>query len=83
MANFYGSLIGFGAGGVGFTGMAIDESAQTGVTFATDGDYKVVTFAQDGDFIVTTLGHGEIEYLVLAGGGGGPSTYYGGGGGGG
>ena len=66
-----------------WTGLATNEASQTGVTITTDGDYKYHVFNQAGDFIVTTLGHGEIEYLVLAGGGSGASGYYGGGGGGG
>ena len=57
--------------------------AATGGTITTDGNYKVHTFNSGATFQVTTLGHAEIEYLVLAGGGGGSSVYYGGAGGGG
>ena len=57
--------------------------ASGGNTHATVGDYKIATFTSDGNFVVSTLGHGEIEYLVLAGGGGGASGNYCGGGGGG
>ena len=72
MANFYGSLIGFGAGGAGFVGMEADETAQTGLTISTDGDYKVFKYTQSGTFTPTTLGDlGTVEYLVVAGGGGG------------
>jgi hypothetical protein len=54
----------------------------TGGTITTDGNYKVHKFTSSSQspFTVTTLGHAEIEYLVVAGGGGGSG--WGGGGGG-
>ena len=80
MANFYGSLIGFGAGGE-----AVVYTIATGGTITTDGNYKVHRFTGDGTFEITTLGaDAVIEYLVVAGGGSGagaPGTYGGGGGG--
>ena len=42
----------------------------TGGSITTDGDYKVHTFNSDATFQVTTAGHGEVEYLVVAGGAG-------------
>ena len=50
MANFYGSLIGFGAGGAGFVGMVASGGNQplSGGT-VVDTDYKVHTFTEDGD----------------------------------
>jgi len=64
---------------VHFVGMA----ASGGNTHVRDGstDYKVATFTGDGNFVVSTLGHGEIEYLVIAGGAGGGTGNYSGGGG--
>jgi len=52
---------------VHFVGMV----ATGGSSIATDGDYKVHTFNSSTNFIVTTLGHGVVEYLVIAGGAGG------------
>ena len=49
---------------VHYVGMA----ASGGNTHVTVGDYKVATFTSYGNFVVSTLGHGEIEYLVIAGG---------------
>ena len=40
MANFYGSLIGFGAGG-GPAFMTADESSQTGLTVTEDGEEEL------------------------------------------
>ena len=65
----------------GGTWVHFTPMAATGGSVTTDGDYKVHTFNSGATFTVTTLGHAEIEYLVLAGGGGGSSGYYGGGGG--
>ena len=67
----------------GGTWVHFTAMAATGGSVTTDGDYKVHTFNSGATFTVTTLGHAEIEYLVLAGGGGGSSGYYGGAGGGG
>ena len=65
---------------VHFVGMAATGGDTAG---AIDGDYKYHIFNSSASpgFTVTTLGHGEVEYLVVAGGGGGASGYYGGGGG--
>ena len=63
----------------GGTWVHFTAMAATGGSVTTDGDYKVHTFNSGATFTVTTLGHAEIEYLVLAGGGGG-STNAGGGG---
>ena len=82
MANFYGSLIGFGAGG----GAAPTWTVATGGTITTvDTNYKVHTFTGAGTFEITTLGDDAVvEYLVVAGGGAGggrDGTGAGGGGG--
>ena len=57
----------------------------TGGTITTHGDYKIHTFLASSTpgFTVTTLGHGKVEYLVVAGGGGAGGQTSGGGGGGG
>ena len=56
---------------VHYVGMAATGGQQSPSTGVIDGDYKVHTFTGAGGFTVTTLGHGEVEYLVLAAGGGG------------
>ena len=45
MSNFYGSLIGFGAGG---EAPAVFTVATGGDTIAKDGNYKVHTFTSSG-----------------------------------
>ena len=80
MANFYGSLIGFGAGGAAPT-----WTVATGGTITTSGNYKIHSFTGAGTFEITTLGDDAVvEYLVIAGGGAGAGrdgTGAGGGGG--
>ena len=81
MANFYGSLIGFGAGG------AAKFTTATGGSSANVGDYTVHTFTGSGTFEVTSLGDDEtVDWLLIAGGAAGfrfdPSSGGGGGGGG-
>ena len=63
MANFYGSLIGFGAGG------AAKFTTATGGSSANVGDYTVHTFTGSGTFEVTSLGDDEtVDWLLIAGG---------------
>ena len=77
MANFYGSLIGFGAGG------ALGPFAATGGTdseYTYDGtDYKIHKFTSAGtnDFIVSGAVDRTVDILVIAGGGGGASGVFG------
>jgi len=80
--SFGYQVLGFGAGGPGFSYIEA-----TGGTITTDGDYKINTFEADGTFTVTigtepTFGN-QVEYMVVGGGGGGWNSYGGGGGGGG
>ena len=68
MANFYGSLIGFGAGG----GPVFTVATGGDTDGAISGDYKVHIFNNSGTFEITTLGaDAVVEYLIIAGGGGG------------
>ena len=62
MANFYGSLIGFGASGAGAA-----FTVATGGAITTVGDYKVHTFVDSGTFEITTLGDDPVvDFLVVA-----------------
>ena len=67
----------------GGTWVHFTAMAATGGSVTSDGDYKDHTFNSGATFTVTTLGHGEVQYLVLAGGGGGATGFYSGAGGGG
>ena len=78
MANFYGSLAGFGGGGEALLEFM---SALGGDSIATVGDYKIHKFTSTGSGTFTpTIGsdstHGsKVEYLVVASGGaGGPAN---------
>ena len=80
--SFGYQVLGFGAGGAGFTGITA-----TGGTITEDGDFKVHTFTGPGTFEITDMGDdaNTVDYMVVAGGGsggvGGPSSYTSGGGG--
>ena len=65
MTSFGYNTLGFGSYSSRFVGMVA-----TGGTITTDGDFIVHVVNSSGTFEVTTLGHGEVEFLVLAGGGG-------------
>ena len=85
MANFYGSLTGFGGGGEPVPEFMTVSST---VTPTTDGDYKIHRFTGTGTFTVSAVGsdatYGDaVEYLIVAGGGGGGHQFGGGGGAGG
>ena len=76
MANFYGSLIGFGAGGG-----APSVMVATGGTITTSGAYKIHTFTSSGTFQVTALSASPlVDYLVIAAGASGGGGIGGGGG---
>jgi hypothetical protein len=65
--------------------LAPTPMAATGGTITTVGGYKIHKFTSSGTFTVTTVGHGKVDFIVVAGGGaGGGSQGYGwpGGGGG-
>ena len=77
MTMFGYNVLGFGAGGAGFSAVGGTTS-----TYTRDGvDYKVHTFTSSGTFAVS--GSIGITYLVVAGGGAGGEDIGGGGGAGG
>jgi hypothetical protein len=85
-----GRLGGDGASGIVIVRYRLDSgmvaSGGTNVEDVTiDGvEYRVHYFASSGSFSVSTLGTGEIDYLIVGGGGGGSyNNFYGSGGGGG
>ena len=64
--------------------MVATGGSQSPASGYVDGDYKVHWFHSSAasPFTVTTEGHGEVEYLIVAGGGGAGDWGGGGGGGG-
>ena len=80
--SFGYQVLGFGAGGAGFTAITA-----TGGTITEDGDFKVHTFTGPGTFEITDMGDdaNTVDYMVVAGGASGgmgrSSSYTAGGGG--
>ncbi len=68
--SFGYQVLGFGAGGAGFTGICA-----SGGTITEDGDYKIHTFNGAGTFTVNALSDDPafdaVDYAVVGGGGGG------------
>ena len=77
MANFYGSLTGFGAGG-----SLPAFSSGSGGTESEVGDYRTHTFTGTAEFTYTAGANNSIDYLVIGGGAGGGGGNNAGGGGG-